>query len=335
MRTKEATSAAAASRHTGTIIRGAGHAHKNYRVMIPKIAEHYAPVAKCDQFGTINVQLDEPLDNSRADYWTPRVRWYPVSGLGAVRLESFGFIKIKLEFPIGGQQYDAWAILPEGHPWTYTGRGVEIIADARVPGIDCGKQCAVVLDHAPSSRRPKMRRPAKDFYAFALSVGLCGFAVWKELQWVAVAAFVAALCVTYKPTVVRLLNIVLQILGRVTRAKVGDLEIQVGGEVVGRLLAADAPFGMQSVVSAMGASHVGFMLAIEKSGKIKVTGGILKWLRELRNLGLIEHDEPEIGTSSQVWLSEFGRSVTKHLRKAGQPAAPVAGAESSHKQSAV
>ncbi len=140
--------------HKGTIVRGQGHAQQNYKVMIPKIAEHYPAVSKCDQFGTINVCLDEPLDNSHADYWTPPILWSPVTGLEKNRLEAFGFIKIKFEYPCGVQKYDAWIILPEGHPWTYDSGGAEIIADVRIPGIEYGKRCALHLDHNPSSPRP-------------------------------------------------------------------------------------------------------------------------------------------------------------------------------------
>ena len=144
------------SKHTGTITQGSGNARKHYRITIPKIAEYCSAVANCGQFGTINVELDEPLDNSRADYWTPEIAWNPVPGTGLEenRVEAFGLTKIKFEYPLGGEAYDAWIVLPEGHTWTYNGEGVEVIADVDIPGIAYGRRCALHLDHTPSSPPP-------------------------------------------------------------------------------------------------------------------------------------------------------------------------------------
>jgi len=122
-------------------------------VLIPKIAEHYPAVANCGQYGTINVRLDELFDNAHADHWTSRTTWHPVAGLENTRCEVFGFIKIKFEAP-NGQLFDAWIILPEGHFWTYDRKGVEIIADVCIPGIEYGHRCAFHLDHTPSIPRP-------------------------------------------------------------------------------------------------------------------------------------------------------------------------------------
>jgi hypothetical protein len=135
---------------------GEGKAHLNYKVMIPKAAEHCPGVASCDKYGTINVvDLSPPLSKRCADCWTPRVTWYPVVGLEPVRPEAWGFIKIKLECPLGGERYDVWIILPEGHGFSYRDdAGVEIIADVWIPGAKPGALCAIHLDHIPSMERP-------------------------------------------------------------------------------------------------------------------------------------------------------------------------------------
>lgn len=138
----------------GTTLKGEGHAHVNYEVMIPQAALHFPDVAKCDRFGTINVLLDHAFDKRYADCWTPQVTWRPKTGLGSTRLEAFGFIKIKFEFPIDKDEYDAWIIFPEGHPFSYGGRGIEIIAEMRIPGVLPKVVCAISLDHIPSVPRP-------------------------------------------------------------------------------------------------------------------------------------------------------------------------------------
>jgi hypothetical protein len=139
--------------YTGTIVAGQGDASANYKVMIPEIAKDFPLVADCGLFGTINVLLDSPFDNSNADHWTPQIVWRPVVGFQeSVRPETFGFIRIKFEFD--AQLYDAWIIRPEGHCWTYNGLGVEVIAATQIPGVAYGKACSFRLDHTPSSPRP-------------------------------------------------------------------------------------------------------------------------------------------------------------------------------------
>jgi hypothetical protein len=160
-----------------------------------------------------------------------------------------------------------------------------------------------------------MTRPPKDILAFLLSAALCGYATWRNLQFVAIAGFIGVLCVVYKPTVVRAAEILLELLGRLTQAKYGGFEVQVGRESVGEILSADAPAWVRSVLGSMTSSHVGLVLAIDKSGSLRVTGGVLKALRGLRGLGLIEHDGPTLAGSSHVQLTALGKDVVLHLRR--------------------
>jgi hypothetical protein len=150
-----------ALRITGTIRPegGDGLARWNYPVLIPRAAVHCPDVANFGKDGTINVELDKPLDKGYADCWTPRVTWNPVAGadrIGTTRIEAFGFIKIKFECPIAGDQFlhDAWIVFPEGHPFSYEGHGIEIIADHWITGAVRGARCAVHVDHAPAIQRP-------------------------------------------------------------------------------------------------------------------------------------------------------------------------------------
>jgi CTP-dependent riboflavin kinase len=144
-----------AVRITGKIIRGEGNAGKNNSVLIPLLVAHFPEIANCSQFGTINIQLDQPLDRSRADVWTRRVVWNPVQLLlKERRIEAFGFIKIKFECPLRGPAYDCWIILPEGSGLTYCDDKVEIVADVFIQGVEYGVDCAIDIDHVPSITAP-------------------------------------------------------------------------------------------------------------------------------------------------------------------------------------
>ncbi len=142
---------------TATIVPGLGDASKNHRVLIPRIAARFPEVAKCDEFGTINVQLDEPFDRTRADFWTAHIPWFPTQMPGAERaqrLEAFGFIRIALECPLGGPRHATWIMLPEGSELTYCRDRAEIIAREFIVGVAYGVRCVIHLDHTPALPAP-------------------------------------------------------------------------------------------------------------------------------------------------------------------------------------
>lgn len=142
-------------RITGKVIRGEGNANKNHFVLMPLLAAQIPEIANCSQFGTINVQLDQgmSLDKSRADVWTRRIIWSPI-GRTERRIEAFGFINIRLECPPNGPAHACWIILPEGSKLTYRDDKAEIIADILVEGLEYGADCAIDIDHTPSSPAP-------------------------------------------------------------------------------------------------------------------------------------------------------------------------------------
>jgi hypothetical protein len=142
---------------TATIIAGQGDASANHRVLIPRIAARFPEVAKCAEFGTINVALDQPLDRRQADFWTPQIAWIPGAMPGAERahrLEAFGFIRIRFECPPGSSPYKGWIILPEGSELTYRQDHAEIIAGEFIAGVGYGARCAIHIDHIPAIAAP-------------------------------------------------------------------------------------------------------------------------------------------------------------------------------------
>jgi len=144
-------------RLTATIVPGQGDAARNNRLLIPRIATRFPEIANCDQFGTINVLLDQPLDRSRADFWTPHIAWVPANMPGAERshrLEAFGFIRIAFECPLGDAPRTAWIMLAEGSGLTYCNERAEIVADRFIDGVAYGITCAVHIDHIPEQPAP-------------------------------------------------------------------------------------------------------------------------------------------------------------------------------------
>jgi hypothetical protein len=149
-------------RFLGTVVAGEGYASVNYERLILAAAIYYPAIRNCGQFGTINVDLDQEIDKSFADYWTPPIYWKPRIILGESwdqdldRQEEFGFVAVKFERLSSGILYDAWIVLPSGHGATYLNDHVEIVAAELIDGarLQYGARCAIRLDHMPLMPRP-------------------------------------------------------------------------------------------------------------------------------------------------------------------------------------
>jgi hypothetical protein len=159
-----------------------------------------------------------------------------------------------------------------------------------------------------------MRRPVKDFVAFAFASVLCGYAAWSGQQYVAIASLIAVLCVLYKKTLSRTAEIGLGLLGRTTRAKYGDFEMQVDRMVLSSLVTSTSiPDWAKEFLSEMGARHLGLLLTLSKTERLRISPAVIRSLRELRDLGLVEHDQDTIGESEYAWLSGAGRDLVAVL----------------------
>ena len=120
-----------------TIVPGQGDAATNHRVLIPRIASAFPGNREMQPFGTINVQLDQPLDRSYADFWTPQIPGFPVQLGGAKpvpRTEGFGFIRIELDARLTGQLILPGSSCPKARFDLSRGKA-EIIASEFIDGV--------------------------------------------------------------------------------------------------------------------------------------------------------------------------------------------------------
>ena len=140
----------------GIIICGDRLAYINHDVLIPQLAQLFPEIAACRPFGTINLELDEPLQKHCADFWTRQIMWRPLVPLPRIpRFEAFGFTRIKVAGPLSDKIHDGWIMLPEGARSSYNDRQAEVIVGVLVPGVEYGRRCAIQLEHIPLVVRPK------------------------------------------------------------------------------------------------------------------------------------------------------------------------------------
>lgn len=168
-----------------------------------------------------------------------------------------------------------------------------------------------------------MNRPAKDYVAFLCGVAVCGLGIYQGLQIVGIAGLLTVLCVLYKRTISRGAEAAITLLGRASRAKYRDFEVDVGRTSVGALVdLPHLPPWARGVLSAMEPRHLGLLLAVSKAERMPLSTGTEQSMRDLRNLGLIEHDQHSLGGSSYVWVSSAGRDLLATI-DVGSSQAPV------------
>lgn len=152
---------------------------------------------------------------------------------------------------------------------------------------------------------------------FVLSAGVCGFALWKGMQAVAIVALMAALAIVFMHSGRRAFEAALDLFGGINRARLGKLELVISRQLESmsdRIVQRAA--WAQIVLSQLRSEDVGLLLAISTVRRYPATEALKHQLRSLRARGLILHDKATLAESSEVWLSELGQEVASLLREA-------------------
>ena len=152
---------------------------------------------------------------------------------------------------------------------------------------------------------------------FLISLTLCAYAAWKQMQILAIFSLIAALATLFIRKTKQIFEICLELLRYTTTAKLGKLEVKISKELEGiSQKVVEKAAWVQILLSRMSNEEVGLLLAISKVEKYPATGGLKDKFRSLRAKGLIQHDKPSMHESSEVWLSELGKEFAEALSKA-------------------
>jgi hypothetical protein len=151
--------------------------------------------------------------------------------------------------------------------------------------------------------------------AFGVAVGICGVAVWREMQILAIVALMAALAIVYKNQARLLFEETLVLLRRTKAAKFGNIEVQVNDKVVNiteRL--EERAKHLRVLLDGLDGDHIGWLLVVAKAGRYEPTNAAKEKMRPLRNRGLLTHDGPTMAKTSHVWLTTLGEELVKVLQ---------------------
>jgi hypothetical protein len=122
----------------GQVISGLGAATSLLQLQKPMLRNCFPEIDDC-KIGTINVQLEHPLDVRIPDIVTPPITWQPGSDIG----ERFGFTRIELE--LLKQRHKGWIYGAEFSTHRFNYMLVEVLARP-IEGIAPGLPCTLHLD---------------------------------------------------------------------------------------------------------------------------------------------------------------------------------------------
>src|ERR1700687_1011376 len=124
---------ASVTRGGGWASGGANPANGTIVLQKPFVVRYFPEIANCYN-GTINLQLDFPLQVRLPDIVTPPLRWHPNSD------ERFGITEI--EFELKDKRYRAWIYTAEHSPHRFNNMVAEILTEW-IDGIALDLKCAI------------------------------------------------------------------------------------------------------------------------------------------------------------------------------------------------
>jgi hypothetical protein len=169
--------------------------------------------------------------------------------------------------------------------------------------------------HSPKNPAQLQETPLhtlKDALAIIILVFICLLAILQKMEFLAIATMVLLAAVIYKWRARQAMDIGYELLRKARTAKVGDFEFTIEQKLkdYSRLLGQQAEW-IRIILSEMTAKQISLLLAIYRAERHEARDKDA--LRALRARGLLHHNAPTMGASTEVWLSELGKEVASHL----------------------
>jgi hypothetical protein len=120
----------------GTTTNGLGIATtRTVKAQMPHFLKEFPEIAGC-RIGTINVELDHPLDIREVDHATGPIEWEPDF------TEKFSFLRVRFECPVGAEPVDAWLYIAHRSPHFTKANYVEVLTED-LGEIERGTSCCL------------------------------------------------------------------------------------------------------------------------------------------------------------------------------------------------
>jgi hypothetical protein len=147
-----------------------------------------------------------------------------------------------------------------------------------------------------------------------LFVAATCYAMYKELQAVAIAAMVGVL-LTFGWRQIKLLrDALIPMVASAKRAKISGFEVELRDPTseISKVLTTQ-PSWVRYVLSELQPKNLGVLFLLKDKGKYVFPGALRDSLTPLRNAGLVEHNAEALRDSNTAWLSPLGADLVSRL----------------------
>jgi hypothetical protein len=121
----------------GTTTNGLGIAIQTVKAQMPHFLKEFPEIGAC-RIGTINVELEHPLDIREVDHATGPIMWEPDFS------EKFSFLRVYFECPVGAKPVQAWLYIAHRSPHFTKPHYVEVLTED-LGEIERGTRCRLHL----------------------------------------------------------------------------------------------------------------------------------------------------------------------------------------------
>ena len=151
----------------------------------------------------------------------------------------------------------------------------------------------------------------KKVIAFIIVFVLCGYSAWKGMQTLAIVSIALLFCILYMDQVKQAVKIAFALAKQTKQAKFKDFEINLTDpfrQIILDCVPPDKQWA-KAIVSDFTSAHIALLIAINKAGTFKCAEAIKSGLRDLRDKGLLDHNNDSMAKADIVWLTELGKEL--------------------------
>lgn len=157
----------------------------------------------------------------------------------------------------------------------------------------------------------------KRIFGVLVSLIVLGLAIYRSMQFLAIASLVATLVIVFENHARQLYQLGVEMIGNARHAKLGQFEISLrDGSPLDASVFLTAPPWVKVALPTLTSSEVGLLVELSmREGGFAVTDALKRQLRNLRNAGLLDHNKETLEESTEVSLTQAGSEIAAWLKE--------------------
>lgn len=157
----------------------------------------------------------------------------------------------------------------------------------------------------------------KRIFGVIFSILIMGIAMYREMQFLAIGCFTISIFLIYRNRAIELYKLGIDTIGNAHHAKLGRFEISLrDGTTLGVEDLASAPSWIKVSLPNFTSFDISNLIEVSKhEDGLNIVDPLRHSYRQLRNAGLVRHDEDTLGNSERVWVTRTGTEICNWLEE--------------------